>query len=208
MGIFAKSKINTADSWLVKVFGAALGGALVYVFEVLKVVITAGLIIVLVRYYLIQPFYVRGASMEPTFENREYLLIDEITYRFREPKRGEVVVFRHPQNTVEFFIKRIIGLPGETVTIENGKVTVANDGRPDGVVLEESYIGQVFTEGHEQILLNKDEYFVLGDNRSASMDSRIIGPVKREYFVGRVLVRGLPLSKFSIFESPLYPFTL
>ena len=111
-----------ADSVLVRVFGAAVGGVLLFLLEIVQIVVIAAAIIIPIRYFLVQPFYVRGASMEPTFLDREYLLIDEITYRFRDPQRGDVVVFRYPRDPSEFFIKRVIGVPGDTVDVANGKV--------------------------------------------------------------------------------------
>src|SRR5680860_453257 len=94
----------------------------IFVWEIIKVVSISLAIILPIRYFLIQPFYVKGASMEPNFHDREYLIVDEISYRFREPARGDVIVFRYPENPEEYFIKRIIGLPGESLEIMNGGV--------------------------------------------------------------------------------------
>ena len=143
--------------------------------------------------------------MEPTFVDREYLLVDEISYRFHEPTRGEVVVFRYPLDPSAFFIKRVVGLPGDTVDIRNGKVIVTNDEHQDGVVLDELYLGPGGHSGLEtHAVLNPNEYFLLGDNRSASLDSRNFGPVKEEFLIGRVWVRGWPLERFGIFDAPKY----
>ncbi len=195
---------KTVDSVLVRIFGPVVGGILLFVLEIVQIVVIAAAIIIPIRYFLVQPFYVRGASMEPTFLDREYLLIDEITYRFREPQRGDVVVFRYPRDPSEFFIKRVIGLPGDTVDVANGKVIVTNDLHSGGVVLEEEYTSVPGTTGTEHVTLNPDEYFLMGDNRPASMDSRSFGPVKREYVVGRVWLRGLPVDRFWVFEPPVY----
>ena len=191
-------------SLLIRTFGPAVGGILLFLLEVVQIVVIAAAIIIPVRYFLVQPFYVRGASMEPTFIDREYLLIDEISYRFSEPRRGDVVVFRYPRDKTEFFIKRVIGVPGDTVTINNGKVVVTNDAHTNGVVLEEEYINQPTTKGSEHVTLNPDEYFVLGDNRGASLDSRSFGPIKSEHIVGKVWLRGLPIDRFWVFEPPTY----
>lgn len=191
-------------SLLIRTFGPAVGGILLFLLEVVQIVVIAAAIIIPVRYFLVQPFYVRGASMEPTFIDREYLLIDEISYRFSEPQRGDVVVFRYPRDKTEFFIKRVIGVPGDTVTINNGKVVVTNDAHTSGVVLEEEYINQPTTKGSEHVTLNPDEYFVLGDNRGASLDSRSFGPIKSEHIVGKVWLRGLPIDRFWVFEPPTY----
>ena len=156
-----------------------------FTIEIVQIVVIAAAIIIPVRYFLVQPFVVRGASMEPTFVDREYLLVDEISYRFHEPTRGEVVVFRYPLDPSEFFIKRVVGLPGDTVDIRNGKVIVTNDEHQDGVVLDELYLGPGGHSGLEtHAVLNPNEYFLLGDNRSASLDSRNFGPVKRNSLLG------------------------
>ncbi len=170
--------------------------------ELLHIVIISLAIIVPVRYFLIQPFYVKGASMEPNFHDHEYLIIDEIGYRFREPARGEIVVFRYPNDPREYFIKRVIGLPGERVKVSNGKVTVYNEEYPDGKTLDErSYLGNVATSGEIDRRLGPGEYFVLGDNRGASLDSRIFGPVPRKDIVGRVWFRGWPLDRLKFFPT-------
>src|SRR5262249_39462486 len=146
-------------------------------------------IIIPVRWLLIQPFYVQGASMEPNFFDHEYLIIDELSYRFREPQRGEVVVFHYPNDTKQFFIKRVIGLPGETVEIAEGKVKIYNTEHPNGIVIDETtYLDQDFTAASQTVTLKAGEYYVLGDNRSSSLDSRFFGAVNRKYVVGRVWV--------------------
>jgi signal peptidase I len=104
--------------------------------EILQTVILALLIVLPIRLFIFQPFIVKGQSMEPTFEDGDYLIIDEITYRFREPKRGEVVVFKNPMNERQRFIKRIIGLPGETVEVSDGKIFISNGEKK---VLQEPY---------------------------------------------------------------------
>ena len=97
---------------------------LMFVWETIKVVVVSLAIILPIRYYLVQPFFVKGASMEANFEDGDYLLVDEISYRFSEPARGDVIIFRYPEDRSQFFIKRIIGLPGETVEIKSNKVTI------------------------------------------------------------------------------------
>src|SRR5690606_17051105 len=131
-------------------------------------------------------FYVKGASMEPNFYDHEYLIIDELSYRFRDPMRGEIVVFRYPRDPREYFIKRVVGLPGETVEITDGKVIISNAQYPNGLELEEEYLDGVPTDGKKKITLGADEYFVLGDNRDESLDSRAFGPLTRDHIVGRV----------------------
>lgn len=173
--------------------------------ELLQVALIVTAIVLPVRYFLIQPFYVKGASMEPNFEDHQYLIIDEISYRFRAPERGEICVFRYPNDPSQFFIKRIIGLPGETVSVSGGKITIeGTDGRVR-LLDESAYLSaDVITAGEKTTTLGTGEYFVLGDNRANSLDSRIFGQVPRSDIVGRVMLRGWPLDKLSWFESPSY----
>lgn len=161
-----------------------MGGFLSTILEVVKIILIVFIIVLPIRYFLFQPFFVSGASMEPNFSSGEYLLIDEISYRFKDPSRGEVVVFKCPTDSGNFFIKRIIGLPGETVEIKDGKIKIYNLQFPEGEILKESYI-QEETPGDIKVALKKNEYFVLGDNRDHSSDSRSWGPVPRENIIGR-----------------------
>jgi signal peptidase I len=181
----------------------------VFSFELIKIVVISLVVIIPIRYYLIQPFYVKGASMEPNFMDHEYLIIDEISYRFNDPKRGDIVVFRYPRDPQEYFIKRLIGLPGESVQIKDGDVFVYNKEYPDGVMLEEEYLPsttktQGFTE--EKLELGPNEFYVLGDNRNSSKDSRSFGPVDRSFITGKVLLRGWPFNKITLFEAQEYSY--
>lgn len=173
--------------------------------EALQIFLIALAIVIPIRYFLFQPFFVSGASMEPNFQSGEYLLIDEISYRFREPQRGEVVVFKYPKDSSVLFIKRIIGLPGETVEINDGKVIIYNLEFPKGKVLEEPYI-KSDTVGNLKISLKKDEYFVLGDNREHSSDSRSWGPVPRKNIIGRAWVSVYPSYGIEVLKVPSYSF--
>lgn len=162
-------------------------------------------IIIPVRYFLIQPFYVKGASMEPNFFDHEYLIIDEISYRFSEPERGDILVFHYPNEPKNYFIKRLVGLPGETVEVANGQVKIYNDEYPNGIVLDESkYLNDSYTAQTRRDTLKTDEYFVLGDNRASSLDSRFFGPIQEYEVVGRVWVRGWPLDRWKVFNNPDY----
>ena len=174
-----------------------------FLLEMVKIAVLAGITIGLIRYFLFKPFYVKGASMEPTFYEREYLIIDELSYRFRAPERGEVIVFKYPENPQEYFLKRIIGLPGETVKISGGKVTIYNDEHPEGFVLDESYLpDDIATEGERTIKNSDTEYFVMGDNRPNSYDSRRFGSVDKSLIVGRAWLRGWPVSRAGLIEKP------
>lgn len=168
--------------------------------EVAKVVAISLAIIIPVRYFLIQPFYVKGASMEPNFYNFEYLIIDELSYRFNDPQRGDVVVLRNPESGGRYFIKRIIGLPGEQVEVKDRKVWV------DGQQLDEIAYLDADTEtwGAVEVTLDEGMYFVLGDNRNESLDSRVFGPVAQEEFVGRTWIRAWPLSRIDRFTTIEY----
>ena len=168
--------------------------------EIAKVLLVSLAIAAAVRYFIAQPFIVRGASMEPNFEDRQYLIVDEISYILRNPKRGEPIVFHYPRDTSKFFIKRVVGLPGEKIEIKNGRVHIANKEYPDGFTLEESYLSPPnrATRPDTQVLLKNDEYFVLGDNRDSSSDSRVWGEVRREFLVGRVIFRVWPLGKMGV----------
>lgn len=175
----------------------------VFIIELIKVGLLAALTIGLIRYFLFKPFYVKGASMEPNFYDNEYLIVDELSYRFRAPERGEVVVFRYPGDPSEYFLKRVIGLPGERVKISNGHVTIYNSEHPEGVEVSESYLPKdLATTGDETTTLGDKEYFVLGDNRPNSFDSRRFGPISLDAIVGRAWIRGWPLSRVQTFTTP------
>jgi len=172
--------------------------------EVLTVALISLAIILPIRYFLVQPFYVKGASMEPNFQEHDYLLIDEISYRFNNPKRGEVIVFRPPLNKREFFIKRVIGLPGERVQIRDGKVWVAKSGEQLQEI-NESYLAGVVTQGqinstYLDVTLGDGQYYVLGDNRGASLDSRTFGPITLHEIMGRTWVRAWPFDRWQVYS--------
>ncbi|PIV10137.1 MAG: signal peptidase I [Candidatus Portnoybacteria bacterium CG03_land_8_20_14_0_80_41_10] len=175
--------------------------AILFIWEIIKIVSISLAIIIPVRYYLIQPFFVRGASMTPNFDNGQYLVIDEIGYRLKEPQRGEVIVFKYPLDPSQYYIKRIVGLPGESVGINDGQVFIYEQDNPLGKVLDESgYLSTgVITWGETKIKLGPDEYFVLGDNRSASSDSRQWGVLNQGNIIGRVWLRAWPFDQLTVF---------
>lgn len=148
----------------------------------------------IVQQFIIRPFVVNGASMDPTLKTGDYLLIDEVTYRLREPERGDVVVFRSPPEPDKFFIKRIIGLPGDTVSIEGSKVTITNAQYPKGFTLSEPFITHASVNSMT-VNVPSDEYFVMGDNRNGSFDSRSWGTLPKANLRGRALIRLLPLKE-------------
>lgn len=171
--------------------------------------ITRGVDILLVlgllfRVFILQPFVVEGNSMENNFSNQEFLLVDRISYRFIAPHRGDVIIFRFPKNPSEDYIKRIIGLPGETVKIENGQIFI-ND-----LLLEEGYLTQdtltlTSTDSGSffEKTLSQDEYLVLGDNRENSSDSRDWGTVPKKNIIGRARIIVYPFDKAGIIKKPV-----
>jgi len=191
------------------------------IWELVKMVFWVVVIIVPLRVFLIQPFFVQGASMEPNFEDKEYLIINELGYKttdvgftygekeidfftakaFKEFQRGDVVVFRYPKNPSVYYIKRVIGLPGEKIEIKDKKVRIYNAENPEGFVLDESsYLSAgEETSGDQIVQLSGAEYFVLGDNRNYSSDSRSWGPVPEYDVVGKVLLRAWPFKKAQLF---------
>jgi signal peptidase I len=168
--------------------------------ETIEVALVAIVAVFIIRTFIIQPFLVSGASMEPNFESGNYLIIDEMTYRFRPPQRGEVVVFRYLDDPKTFFIKRLIGLPGERIEIDMGKVTIFNKEYPNGYILDEPYLenGEV-TSGRVNVTLEEGKYFVLGDNRLHSFDSRGWGSLPKDNLVGLVRVRLWPVTEINIY---------
>jgi len=176
------------------------------ILEVLEIIAVAVVAVFLVRNFLVQPFLVSGGSMYPNFENGDYLLVDELTYRFRLPERGEVVVFKYPSDPSTYFVKRIIGLPGERIVMKDGEVTVFNEGHPQGFVLDEVYLPKgTTTSGSGVYDLKSNEYLMLGDNRPFSFDSRSWGPLPQPDIVGLVRLRLWPLNEITAFAAPRYP---
>ena len=162
--------------------------------EIIDFILIAVFIVIPFRVFVAQPFVVNGASMDPTFKNGEYLIVDQLSYRFDPPERGSVLIFKYPKDPSKHFIKRVIGLPNETISLNSGKVTIKNSSNPKGFSLNEPYIEHEKKDSFT-ITLDDNEYFVLGDNRAGSADSRIWGPVPEENVVGRPIIRLLPLSE-------------
>ncbi len=166
--------------------------------EILHFALIALLIVLPVRWFIAQPFIVSGSSMEETFHNNDYLIVDQISYRLDDPKRGDVVIFRYPIDTSKFFIKRIIGLPGETVSVDGQTVTIINSEHPEGFVLTEDYANIGTKDNDNKVTLKENEYFVLGDNRDHSSDSRVWGILPKEDIIGRALLRLYPPTQASL----------
>jgi len=157
-------------------------------------------VVVPIRLFVISPFVVDGESMYPTFHNMDYLIVDEIVYDFEKPQRGDVIVFRYPDDPSIFYIKRIIGLPGETVSISHGVVTITKT-NGSKLTLNEPYVINEDTTYTNSTTLGPKQYFVMGDNRPNSSDSRVWGPVPRANIIGRVDARLLPLPEATLFPG-------
>ena len=165
--------------------------------ELVRFAIIALLIVIPVRVFIAEPFVVSGSSMIPAFEDGNYLIVDKISYRLNNPKRDDVVVFQYPGDHKKFFIKTIIGLPNETVDIKGSVVSITNSEYSAGFQLDEPYVKNL-AQNETHLVLKENEYFVMGDNRSASSDSRSWGAVKEELIAGRAFLRLLPIKKIGI----------
>jgi signal peptidase I len=165
-------------------------------------------IVLPIRFFVAKPFIVSGTSMYPNFDSWHYLIIDEFTYQFmHEPERGDVIVMRYPLDTSRYFIKRVIGLPGETIRILGSTVTIINADHPEGFVLDEPYVAAENRASNEmEITLRDAEYFVMGDNRKASADSRYWGPLPTQDIIGRAFVRLFPFTDAEFFPASIEKF--
>lgn len=162
--------------------------------EILRFSLIALIIVIPIRMFVAQPFIVSGASMQETFYTGEYLIVDQLTYQFSEAKRGDVIVFRYPKDPSKFFIKRVIGEPGDTVNIEGSTVRISNAQNPNGFILNEPYIKNMANGSAVTEILGDREYFVMGDNRDQSSDSRVWGVLQEERIIGRAYLRLFPFS--------------
>ncbi len=185
-----------------------------FIKETLYIVIISLVIVLPIRTFIAQPYIVSGASMDNTLKNGNYLIIDEISYRFEDPKRGDVVVFKTPPKGLElqklpldktvYYIKRVIGLPGETVEINGDEVKIYNDENLEGKVLVEPYayinnsIPSQFSSIKLKVTLNDGEYFVMGDNRHNSSDSRLWGVLPRKNIIGSTYLRLFPFTEIAV----------
>ncbi len=191
---------NNKPNVFKKIFSKNTGS---FLWELIKIALVALVIVVPIRYFLFQPFIVKGESMSPNFESGDYLIVDEISYRLSNPQRGDVIVFDYPKDMTQRFIKRVIGLPGETVNIANGQVQVIDNGKT--INLNEKYLpANLKTYPDTKVTLKTNEYFVMGDNREYSFDSRAWGVVPRKNIIGKALLRIFPLGALTEFGHPAY----
>jgi signal peptidase I len=168
--------------------------------DIVKFALITAAIVLPIRFFIAQPFMVSGPSMDPTFGDKDYLIVDEISYRFEKPKRGEVIIFKRPEEN-KYLIKRIIGLPGETVELLGNTATIKNTEHPEGFVLDQMFIVNNKSEPQKTFVLDNNHYFVLGDNRPVSYDSRGWGPLDAKNIVGRPFLRLYPFTKMSVFPG-------
>ncbi len=173
--------------------------------ELIRTAIIVSVLAYLIRLFILQPFVVEGSSMFPRFETNDFLIVDKLSYHIHEPARGDIIVFKYPLDPTgqTNYVKRVIGLPGETVRIQDGKVIIINSDHPQGFVLDEPYLSTgntttlSATSGTNDFLVPASNLFVLGDNRHASSDSREWGFLPREDVIGRVFVEAYPFDKAS-----------
>jgi signal peptidase I len=178
-------------------------GVLIGIFDFVKTVVTIVVLAVAIRVFVIQPYIVEGQSMEQTFQNNDYLITEKISFRYREPQRGEVVIFHPPDNPSVNYIKRIVGLPEDKVEVKDGSVYINSN-----------KVYEPYLKSNEETLnpkekdfaytLKENEYFVFGDNRNHSRDSREIGAIPKENIVSRVWFRLLPINNLKAFAAVEY----
>lgn len=188
-----------------RVYPKKMGVAL----EIMKLSLIALVIITPVRLFVAQPFIVSGASMHPTLEVGEYLVIDKISKNFDALKRGEVMVFRYPLDPEVYFVKRVVGLPGEVLKITGDTIAIQSEDGESFIPVSEPYVatptpdsgGVLPKNATFTVTLEDDEYYMLGDNRPFSSDSRVWGPLKKKYFIGHAVFRLMPLSRMELYPG-------
>lgn len=173
--------------------------------EIIRFSVIALIIVIPIRIFIAQPFIVQGASMDPTFADGQYLIVDQLSYRFHEPERGDVIIFRYPDDPSKFFIKRVIALPGESINIDGAIVTIKNEEHSEGFTLDEFYVQHMRPDTYLDEELGEQEYFVMGDNRDFSSDSRKWGVLTRDHIVGRAYLRLLPTEDLGMFPGKVAP---
>lgn len=194
---------------MVKILGKIAGGFL----DLVETVAISLSIFLIIYMFLMQPHQVNGQSMVPNFQDGEHVMTDKISYKLREPIRGEVVVFHAPpaagcvEGTGCDFIKRIVALPGDQVAVRDNAIWVNGQKLPEPYIPADFEISPGRATLDEEIYLGTDEYFVSGDNRPHSSDSRSWGPIKKEHIVGRVFLRYWPLLEMSLIKKAEYPAT-
>jgi len=179
--------------------------AIAAIFDFLQSVVVVMAVMVMIYLFIMSPQEISGQSMDPNFHNGEYILTNKIEYKIGDPKRGDIVIFKSPRNKEIDYIKRVIGLPGETIRLSNSTFFI------NGKKLDEPYLAPtVYTFGGSYLAENTDivvppgKYFVSGDNRPHSSDSREFGPIAKEDFIGKALLRYWPFSRLGLITRPDY----
>lgn len=186
-----------------------------FIAELIRTVVIVVVLAFLIRQFVMQPYIVDGSSMYPVLHNNDYLLVDKIGYKIKDPQRGDIIVFKYPNNTSVYYVKRIIGLPGEKVRIENGAVYIFNTANPSGLKLDEPYtngVNNTFVKANETVdnqpitefTVPENNYFVMGDNRTGSSDSREWGFLNNDKIIGKVFVQAFPFNRAAVIEHARY----
>lgn len=179
--------------------------------ELIRTALIVGILAYGIRLFVLQPFVVEGSSMYPRFQTNDFLIVDKVSYHLHTPERGDIIVFTPPIDATTHYVKRVIGLPGDTVRFQDGKVIIVNSTHPQGATLTEPYISAGNTTtlpagtNKTEYTVPANEYFVLGDNRRASSDSREWGLLPKENIIGRVVLQVFPLNRGSVVSHARYP---
>lgn len=174
-------------------------------FDFLQGIVVILAIMVMIYLFVMSPQEINGASMEPNFHNGEFILTNKITFKFSNPVRGDVVIFKSPGNKEIDYIKRIIGLPGDTVSLKNSKIYVNNQLLNESYLAPDIYIfGGAFLQDGSEITVPEGKYFVMGDNRPHSSDSREFGTIAKEDFIGKAMIRYWPFARAGLLQRPQY----
>ena len=177
------------------------------VLDLVETVVSSLAIFFVVYIFIVQPHQVNGHSMDPNLQTVEYLLTEKVSYRFNQPERGDVIVFRAPESacigTGCDYIKRIIGLPGETVQVIGGKIYINGQQLDESAYLAESVVTSpgAYTANEREVRLSDNQYFVSGDNRAYSSDSRYWGPIERESIIGKAFFSYWPVATFGLIDQ-------
>ena len=176
-------------------------------FQIAKGVDILLVIGLLFRAFVMVPYLVEGPSMQPNYHDRQYLLINQLTYKLRSPERGETIIFHFPKDTSQDYIKRIIGLPGETIEIADCRVKINSQIMVEDYLLPNQCTETENGQSSETVTLEQNQYFVMGDNRDQSSDSRSWGVVPKKNIVGRAWYSIYPFSYFGLIRNPQLSFT-
>lgn len=173
-------------------------------FDFLQGIVAIAAIMVMIYLFIMSPQEISGSSMTPTFTNGEYILTNKVLYRFTLPKRGDVVIFKSPKNKDVDYIKRVIGLPGETIRLEGGMFYINDVPLIEHYDYNKPVFGESYMHEGDEIVIPEGQYFLIGDNRPGSSDSREFGPVPLEDFIGKAFLRYWPTTKTGLVKQGTY----